>query len=385
MHKCDKTLQLAPAEATQRRLEAPKHTAFASSKPFARSKHGAFRAIFDNALDPMIIFDDRSRILDANLAACSMVGANKKDLKGNPVESIFPFNRKGATGNVRAGLMKQEDQRGECMVRPPDGPNRTFEFYVKANYIPGRHLAVLRDVTERKRAEESLRLLSRRLMRLQDDERRRIARELHDSTGQCLTALRMNLDAVCGEDAALGAESRKALRDARQLIDQCATDLRTLSYLLHPPLLDEAGLAAALRWCVDGFAERSGIRTTLEISNPLDGLPSDLSTAIYRIVQESLANVHRHSGSLIARVRLFMKDGQLTLQVQDEGRGIPKEIIHHGSGGIQNLGVGLAGMRERVNQLGGDLQIFPAHPGTLVNATFPLEANDDKASIADRG
>jgi signal transduction histidine kinase len=183
------------------------------------------------------------------------------------------------------------------------------------------------DVTERKRAEEALRQVSGRMLRLQDEDRRRIARELHDSTAQTLAALVMNLSAVQKPAARLGEKARNAFAESLDLAQQCSREVRTLPYLLHPPLLEELGLVTALRHYVDGYTQRSGIRVELEVAPDFSRLPQEIELALFRVVQESLTNIHRHSGSATARVRVRRDSNAVMLEVQDEGRGMPVELL----------------------------------------------------------
>ena len=211
-------------------------------------------------------------------------------------------------------------------------------------------------------ANHSLRHLTARLLNLQDDERRRIARELHDNAGQALSALAMNLGAVAEDLGGLMKTAGK-VADSASMVRQMSDDIRTMSYLLHPPLLDEMGLAAALRWYVEGFAERSKIAVDLECRKDFGRLSREVETAIFRIVQECLINIHRHSGSATAAVRLSWLDGQVRLEVADNGKGIsPQMRDQMESGGT--VGVGVRGMRERVRQLGGSLKISSDDAGT---------------------
>jgi len=214
------------------------------------------------------------------------------------------------------------------------------------------------------------RQLSARLLQMQDEERRRIARELHDSAGQMVAALTMNIDQLKAVDGDTSEQAR-LLADSDAVLQNLNKELRTMSHLLHPPLLDEVGLSSALQWYVDGFAKRSGIATFLELEADFGRVNSDLEIAIFRLVQECLTNVHRHSGSLRAIVRLKRSDSAVLLEVQDEGHGIApdKRSLVLGSGPV---GVGLRGMRERVLQLGGTLHIDSGDGGTTIRAMFPI-------------
>lgn len=219
-------------------------------------------------------------------------------------------------------------------------------------------------------ANDNLRELSARLLQLQDDERRRIARELHDSVGQMLAALNMNLSSVRTDVERL-AKTASALTDSENLVQQMSTEVRTISHLLHPPLLDEAGLASALRWYVDGFVLRSKIKVALDLPEDFGRLPRESETAIFRVVQECLTNIHRHSESPIARIRLRQHDDQVSVEIEDKGKGIPPEKQEEmNSSGTP--GVGIRGMRERLRQLGGTLEFRSNGSGTLVTVQLPL-------------
>ena len=208
------------------------------------------------------------------------------------------------------------------------------------------------------------------LQNIQDEERKRIARELHDSVGQLLAAINMNISIVKAQSHRLDAEGARAVSDNERLVERVSSEIRTISHLLHPPLLDIAGLASALRWYVDGFSERSRIKVDLEIPSDLGRLPDEMEIAIFRIVQECLTNIHRHSGSATARISLKSEGDRVVVQVRDAGKGIPGEklgLIESGRGGI-----GFAGMRERLRQLGGSLELQSTDAGTTVRAILAL-------------
>ncbi|HZR56727.1 MAG TPA: PAS domain S-box protein [Terriglobales bacterium] len=224
-------------------------------------------------------------------------------------------------------------------------------------------------VNERKRAEDSLRHLTGRLLQLQDNERRQIARELHDSTGQMVVALSLNLASL--QSGAHAPESAKIIADCLSLLSELSRELRTMSHLLHPPLLDEAGLASALRWYVEGFAERSKIQVSLEIPDDIGRLSQEFETALFRIVQECLSNIHRHANSMTAEIRLSRSNDRIAVEVKDQGKGIPLEKQMK-MATVGEAGVGIRGMRERVRQLGGDVLIDSNSSGTTVIASFPV-------------
>lgn len=219
----------------------------------------------------------------------------------------------------------------------------------------------------------ALRHLSSKLMRVQDEERRRIARNLHDSLGQYLASVKMNLDQLSHSATTKQAE---LLTEALKSVEQSLVETRTLSFLLHPPLLDEVGFASAARWFTDEFAKRSGIEVKLDLSNGTNRLPELAEIALFRILQESLTNVHRHSGSLRVHIGLTQENKRLTLTVRDFGCGMPVESVDAFQSKGTNCGVGLAGMRERVNDLGGQFEIKSNQDGTVVSVSIPVPAEE---------
>jgi two-component system CheB/CheR fusion protein len=244
----------------------------------------------------------------------------------------------------------------------------------------------IEDVTERRKAnealekqaellkqsEETLRRLSAYLMTLQDEERRRIARELHDSTGQKLAAAKLQLDSLVKSGNIKSYE--KIVSEASQWIDECFQEVRTLSQLLHPPLLDEAGLISATRWMVDGFSARANIKVDLQITGEFGRLPQPVELALFRVVQESLSNIRRHSGATKAQIKLARHDGHVRLEISDNGKGIPPQLLAKSGRINQVVGVGILGMRERLAQLGGHLDIDSNQAGTTVKVSVPLAA-----------
>ncbi len=221
-------------------------------------------------------------------------------------------------------------------------------------------------------ANDSLRDLSFRLLQVQDDERRRLARELHDSVGQLLAAIGINVGIVQSQSSKLDPRGARAVSENAQLLGQVSREIRTISHLLHPPLLEIAGLASALRWYVDGFAERSGIKVDIDLPDILERLPNDTELAIFRIVQECLTNIHRHSGSKTASISLRHGEGGLIVQVEDHGKGI-SEMKQREFSNANRSGIGFGGMRERVRQLGGTLEVTSLGTGTTVRATLKVK------------
>jgi signal transduction histidine kinase len=234
-------------------------------------------------------------------------------------------------------------------------------------------------IAAQERAEQALRGLSGRLLQTQDQERRRIARELHDSTGQSLAVLTMNLSEVSKKIEGSSPELSRQLAESREIAQSVSDEVRTTSYLLHPPLLDEMGLQAGLRWYTEGFKERSNIEVSLDLPENLERLSPDLELMIFRVVQECLTNIHRHSGSATAAICLSNSMGRLTLQIRDQGKGMPPDKLA-GAAGPGTAGVGLRGMRERIKGFGGELEISSDGKGTLVRAVIPFHPS---ASVRD--
>jgi signal transduction histidine kinase len=230
------------------------------------------------------------------------------------------------------------------------------------------------EVAVREQAEADLRQLSLRLMTLQDEERRHIARDLHDTVGQTLAAVKMSI-ALVKQVKGAPPGLQPLINDLNTLADEALQEVRTTSYLLHPPLLDEAGIAPAARWFVEGFARRSGIQVDCEIPEKMQRPSRDCELVLFRILQESLTNVHRHSQATAAGVRLRRTSDHIELEIRDNGNGIPAERLHRLNGSAASSGVGITGMRERVLKFGGQLQIQPLNPGTAIRASLPIPSD----------
>ncbi|HEV2400926.1 MAG TPA: sensor histidine kinase [Candidatus Sulfotelmatobacter sp.] len=227
------------------------------------------------------------------------------------------------------------------------------------------------EIAVRERAEEQLRHLSLRVMNLQDEERRHIARELHDTAGQTLAAIKMSV-ALIAQSIKNRPELQLLIDDLNALTDGALQEVRTTSYLLHPPLLDEAGIASATRWFVEGFARRSGIEVQCNIPEKMDRPPRECELVLFRVLQESLTNVHRHSGASSAKITLQRTNGQLQLEIEDNGKGISEERLRRLDTSAAHTGVGIAGMRERVRELGGLMEVQSAGQGTTVRVVLPI-------------
>ncbi len=214
------------------------------------------------------------------------------------------------------------------------------------------------------KVNEELQQISARVMSAQDEERRRVARELHDGIGQYLMAIKMASEVTL--DKCQGDDRMDALRSSLTLIDRCTAEVRTMSHLLHPPLLEEVGLASAVPWYTEGFAERSGIKVDLEMPKQMGRLPQSVELVLFRVLQESLTNIHRHAASTRAKITLKIADDRVTLCIEDNGKGLPS------ANGQQKSGVGIASMRERVRESGGDFKITSEPGGTTVQAVVPI-------------
>jgi PAS domain S-box-containing protein len=262
-------------------------------------------------------------------------------------------------------------------VSKPGGPALWYRCTLRANFdaagslLSGQWIAadITSEVTAQRRLQDSqkqLANLSARLMTLQDEERRRLARELHDSTAQSLAALEINMSAL--EKTADPAEAKRLAAESGEISRQVVDELRTISYLLHPPLLDEAGLAFAIRWLADGYTKRNSIPVLVDIPEKFPRLSPETETALFRVVQESLSNIYRHAGATKAWITLGGENGDMHLEVRDNGEGLPPNFSFERSGGV-----GLAGMRERMRELGGTLEVLSSEYGVLVKCRLGAE------------
>ncbi|HSL22782.1 MAG TPA: ATP-binding protein [Vicinamibacterales bacterium] len=263
----------------------------------------------------------------------------------------------------------------------------TITLYLwRASRLTSAELRKAHDLLEARVQQRTAELqhLSRRLLQLRDEERRRIARELHDSTTQILGAVSMNLDTARKIADRYGDGRLTAvLNDGAEHVEQITQEIRTVSYLLHPPMLDELGLEYVLPWYVDGFRERSGIPVTLHVPAGFGRLPREIELTFFRIAQEALTNVHRHAGTCSARITLQRDADSATIEIRDDGRGMPSEVLSAAGSDLYRLGVGLAGMRERVRQLGGELNVSSGPAGTVIRSTitFASQPGESMSSV----
>jgi signal transduction histidine kinase len=290
-------------------------------------------------------------------------------------EFVHPDDR----AKVDAAFVASLDTRSPCTVDYrivlPDGRVKILEerwrVFHDEEGKPVRVAGTCRDITERVRTEEELQRLTGKLLRLQDEERQRIARDLHDSTGQDLVALATMLGQLRSSIPSADQESMDRLSECNALVDVCIRDVRTLSYLLHPPVLDQAGLGEAICEYVDGFTKRSGIQVELELSPHLGRIAREVELALFRVVQEALTNVQRHSGSQQAKIRVH-RNSELTLEISDLGLGVSADIQRTKDDLRFEPGVGILSMQERVKLVGGRFDIQFTTYGTTVHVTIPL-------------
>src|SRR5436309_5190572 len=323
------------------------------------------QAIVETVNEGLVVLDERLRVRRASGSFHDMFGLVPGETEGRPLGDLGKgeFNdprllqllRETIAGGTRADRLKIDlSVAGERRIiqflarrlrQDAGGPDRGSAPSEMA-------LLAVEDITRREETERALHELSGRLLHLRDEEQRRIARELHDSTAQKVSALAMNLAVLDRISGALGTEERRALAESLALADECSRELRDLASLLHPPLLDDVGLESALQWYADSFGRLTGIMVSMDISPRLVRLGREIETTIFRIVQECLNNIQHHSGSKTAAIRIHTSDGVVTVEVADHGRGIPAEFAR-GAG----PGVGIPGMRGRVQQLGGQFEI----------------------------
>jgi PAS domain S-box-containing protein len=311
------------------------------------------------------MIDAQGAILYCNPGLGELMGVPNSDLIGTPFQQLLDPADMDACQQLFLHS-QNEPCGGEMNLRRPDGTAVPAHFSFRQLSRDKSATGVLiTDLTAQKQHNE----LASRLQRLQDEERRRIARDLHDSVGQLLVAIAMNTSSIKKEAHKLTPEVACLVDENALMVDDIGKEIRTISHLLHPPLLDEVGLASAIRWYLDGFAQRSNIEANLDIPDNLARLPQEMEIALFRVVQECLTNIHRHSGSSSCGVKIVQDDKAVQVQVTDSGRGIPqeKQSILQSSGGV-----GLRGLQERIRLLGGAVDIKSSEQGTTVTARLPL-------------
>jgi len=327
-------------------------------------------------VEVMIAVVDREwRYLFANRAFLHFRGLKREEIVGRVVNEMtdkgyFELVVKGRLDEAFSGkAVKYETTYAHTVLGQRE---------ILVSYFPivgaacvDRVVCVLQDVSDRKRAEAELRRVSGQLLHSQDEERRKIARDLHDTTGQDLVALATTLSQLRDTIPSAKRTWRKLASQCQVMAERSLREVRTLSYLLHPPMLDASGLEDALRHFVDGFGRRTGIEVDLEISSHFGRLSEDLELGLFRVVQESLTNIQRHSGSFTAKLQLSRNPGRILLQVSDTGRGMCSSDPEQDAAPHLRLGVGIQSMEERVRQVGGQLEIESSSSGTIVRVTVP--------------
>jgi PAS domain S-box-containing protein len=341
-----------------------------------------YRVLVETISDGVATLDAAGVILYANTRFAAILRVPGENFIGTSLQShISSSDWKTLENLIVDGLL--DSTQGEITLNSAEGRQRLIRLALKPvkNSDPRTVCVVATELTELVEAnealrsnEEALRQLSARLLKLQDEERRHIARDLHDITGQKLAVQSIGLSQLLNRKTeGLDAESRRILSECATLTKQVGEEIRTLSYLLHPPLLDELGLSSAVKWYAEGFERRTGIGVQVDIASDFVRLPSDVEVTLFRVIQESLTNVHRYSGSQRAYVRVRVTSNTIRVEIGDFGKGMHADVMNATTGKVAPLGVGIQGMKERMRQLGGKLEIT-SHPnqGTLVAATFPL-------------
>lgn len=328
----------------------------------------------DHIADSAFWVASDARIVFVNDAGCEALGYTREELLQLTVHDIDPNFPAEVWAEHWSDLRVRQSFTVESKHRRKDGSVYPVELSLSYLLYNGQeyNFAFARDITERKQRDEAMQLLTTRLLQLQDEERRRIARDLHDVTAQDLGAVAVNLAHLRRLVTDLKPEAQNLVTESTSLAEGVFQQIRTLSYLLHPPLLDQAGLASALRWYIDGFTKRSGIQVDIEIAREIGRLSPEIETALFRIVQESLTNIHRHSGSGSATIRLFKQGKSVILHVRDQGAGMLDMANGEVADNVQLLGLGILGMRQRLRQFGGKLEINTSKHGTHIIASVPL-------------
>jgi PAS domain S-box-containing protein len=319
------------------------------------------------------------RYVDANESFLKMSGFTAEEIIGRTSVELGIFESQAHREAVLVSPLRNGSVRNlEMPFRKKDGSYRTLLSSFELLDLGGEKciLVASSDITERKESEHRLAELTACLLRTQDEERRRIARELHDVTAQSIGLILMNLSQVQKVASTFDERTRDKLTESLTFGEQALKDIRTLSYVLHPPLLDQAGLITALKWYVKGFSDRSGVTVTFsEEGNDGHRMSPDVEYALFRIVQESLTNIRRHTNSETAEITLKRTPDEVLMSIRDRGEGTKINLPRNGDGD-ESMGVGIPGMRHRLKQLGGDLLVDSDSSGTTVTATVPVKVGD---------
>lgn len=385
---------MAKEKRVSRRRTASHHrkNEIASQRSKATDKNSAIspvrnselRLLLDNLDIGVAQTTQAGEILYANPRFATLLGqSSAKDLTGrNLRNSLDAFNWSVLAEALRRGAQCCTVAELTSIESHKEAPQTIRLSFLPLENEAGTTIGIVTtEVTQLvettkalKESEASVHSLSARLLQVQDDERRKMARDLHDVTGQELAVAVMTLDGVRKIVGAASEEARKSLTDATDLLRRVESEIRTLSYVLHPPLLDEMGLQSALSWFIDGFVKRTGIEVEVQASTDYPRSAREIEISLFRVIQESLSNVLRHSGSRKAWIRLSVQDGSLQAEVEDHGKGIKSEKSGRGEKRLGALGVGIQSMRERLEPLGGTLEVRSGSKGTTVVAKIPLSS-----------
>jgi PAS domain S-box-containing protein len=414
-------LRIAPYMGSEQRIDGAvltlqNITAFRASLEQAIYEREYTKAIINTVVDPLVVLDEDCRVQAANQAFYTKFQVSRDQAHGAKIFEI---------GNQDWEIPRLQKFLRETSAHHESDAEFEHEFPVigqrtlllnarrlsQGSNVGQMTLLTIQDITERKQREERLRKLSESLdaqvrartaeleernrevltraeqvrqlswqvMRIQDEERRHIARELHDSAGQTLTVLGMNLATISKNTKRHTPEIAKSIDQVLEMVQELTKEIRTTSYLLHPPLLDENGLPAALSWYIRGLSERSGLDIAFSISEEFGRLPRDLELVVFRLVQECLTNIHRHSGSKTAAIQVNRDSDRILVEVRDQGKGIPLDKLAHIEQGIS--GVGIRGMRERLRQFHGEMILDSEGTGTTVIVTIPTVKNVNSGEI----
>lgn len=376
--KLDVSLTISPVRDSKGHIiGASKIARDITDRKQAEQSRNLLAAIVDSSDDAIVSKNLDGIIRSWNKGAERIFGYTAEEAIGEHITLIIPPDRHAEEDDILARLRCGERiDHFQTVRRRKDGMLLDVSLTISpvrdsSGQIIGAS-KVARDITVQKRTAEKMRIAdeSLRLMRVQDEERRRIAREFHDSAGQTLTVLGLSLAQLIQNAEVVAPELAKQGKEIEEVVQQLHREIRTTSYLLHPPLLDEAGLKSAVSWYVQGIVERSGMAIDLSISDDFGRLPADMELAIFRVVQECLTNIHRHAESKTAFIRIARENGSVFIEVRDEGKGISPERLAEIQ--ARGSGVGIAGIRERLRQFEGELNIVPTSSGTRVIARIPL-------------
>jgi PAS domain S-box-containing protein len=330
--------------------------------------------LFLSSRDAITLVDSAGSILTWNPSAERLYGWKEVEVLGKPFLELVKAELPRPLGQIENILRREGYWEYELKKTNRQGLQITvasrWTAWRNSEGVAIGRLHLDTELTKLRRAEQQLRVVSGHLLNLRDEERRKLGRDLHDSAGQLLSMAKLNLSLSEEHLGTIHPRAAAYLDECSKLIDQALSEVRTISYLLHPPLLEELGLAGVLPWYVAGFAERSRIKVTLDVPKEMGRLPRDLELGLFRILQECLTNIHKHSNSSTANISLSLANKQVRLKVEDQGKGIATTAKESGNEG-RTSGVGLNGIRERVTNLGGLMQIRSGDWGTAVEVVFP--------------